>query len=151
MRNSSLASDWLRKHFSPPIKEQSKQIKTKAIPEYFRHSLTSVKCDGCIIVDFLFVFLLLNRRIISNLVGFRSSFSASSASWSNGGSVDVGDSSSTAFISTVWKSGKEELANFQDLVAKVKNLGALAPVLGAISRPVKISRVFCIGFHYNAC
>ena len=25
--------------------------------------------------------------------------------------------------------------NFQDLVAKVKNLGALAPVLGAISRP----------------
>ena len=26
--------------------------------------------------------------------------------------------------------------NFQDLVAKVKNLGALAPVLGAISRPV---------------
>ena len=27
--------------------------------------------------------------------------------------------------------------NFQDLVAKVKNLVALAPVLGAISRPVK--------------
>ena len=26
--------------------------------------------------------------------------------------------------------------NFQDLVAKVKNLVALAPVLGAISRPV---------------
>ena len=26
--------------------------------------------------------------------------------------------------------------NFQDVVAKVKNLGALAPVLGAISRPV---------------
>ena len=26
--------------------------------------------------------------------------------------------------------------NFQDLVAKVKNLGALVPVLGAISRPV---------------
>ena len=25
--------------------------------------------------------------------------------------------------------------NFQDFVAKVKNLGALAPVLGAISRP----------------
>ena len=29
--------------------------------------------------------------------------------------------------------------NFQDLVAKVKNLGALAPVLGAISRPVNDS------------
>ena len=27
------------------------------------------------------------------------------------------------------------MTNFQDLVAKVKNLGALAPVLGAISRP----------------
>ena len=26
--------------------------------------------------------------------------------------------------------------NFQDLVAKVKNLGALAPVLGTISHPV---------------
>ena len=29
--------------------------------------------------------------------------------------------------------------NFQDLVAKVKNLVALAPVLGAILRPVHIS------------
>ena len=28
--------------------------------------------------------------------------------------------------------------NFQNLVAKVKNLVALAPVLGAISRPVKL-------------
>ena len=28
--------------------------------------------------------------------------------------------------------------NFQDLVAKVKNLVALAPVLGAISRPVML-------------
>ena len=28
--------------------------------------------------------------------------------------------------------------NFQDLVAKVKNLVALAPLLGAISRPVRI-------------
>ena len=27
-------------------------------------------------------------------------------------------------------------SNFQDLVAKVKNVVALAPVLGAISRPV---------------
>ena len=27
------------------------------------------------------------------------------------------------------------MTNFQDLVAKVKNLVALAPVLGAISRP----------------
>ena len=31
--------------------------------------------------------------------------------------------------------------NFQDLVAKVKNLGALAPVLGAISRPVTLETV----------
>ena len=29
--------------------------------------------------------------------------------------------------------------NFQDLVAKVKNVVALAPVLGAISRPVYFS------------
>ena len=29
--------------------------------------------------------------------------------------------------------------NFQDLVAKVKNLGALAPVLGAISRPGELN------------
>ena len=28
--------------------------------------------------------------------------------------------------------------NFQDLVAKVKNLGVLAPVLGAISRPEEL-------------
>ena len=35
--------------------------------------------------------------------------------------------------------------NFQDLVAKVKNLVALAPVLGAISRPV-----FTVAnFHYQ--
>ena len=32
------------------------------------------------------------------------------------------------------------MTNFQDLVAQVKNLGALAPVLGAISRPACISR-----------
>ena len=32
-------------------------------------------------------------------------------------------------------SSRQLAANFQDLVAKVKNLVALAPVLGAISRP----------------
>ena len=31
--------------------------------------------------------------------------------------------------------------NFQDLVAKVKNLVALAPVLGAISRPVEAAHI----------
>ena len=36
--------------------------------------------------------------------------------------------------------------NFQDLVAKVENLVALAPVLGAISRPVCI---FFAGFLEN--
>ena len=30
------------------------------------------------------------------------------------------------------------MTNFQDLVAKVKNLGALAPVLGTISRPARV-------------
>ena len=34
------------------------------------------------------------------------------------------------------RSSGQLVTNFQDLVAKVKNLGALAPVLGAISRPV---------------
>ena len=33
------------------------------------------------------------------------------------------------------------MTNFQDLVAKVKNLVALVPVLGAISRPVLILHV----------
>ena len=33
---------------------------------------------------------------------------------------------------------------FQDLVAKVKNLVALAPVLGAISRPAMYSDSLCI-------
>ena len=32
--------------------------------------------------------------------------------------------------------------NFQDLVAKVKNLVALAPVLGAISRPALDSHFY---------
>ena len=35
--------------------------------------------------------------------------------------------------------------NFQDLLAKVKNLVALAPVLGAISRPVASN--FSIQYH----
>ena len=35
--------------------------------------------------------------------------------------------------------------NFQDLVAKVKNLVALAPVLGAISRPECIWQVGNLG------
>ena len=33
------------------------------------------------------------------------------------------------------RSSRNSATNFQDLVAKVKNLGALAHVLGAISRP----------------
>ena len=40
--------------------------------------------------------------------------------------------------------------NFQDLVAKVKNLVALAPVLGAISRPECASiSGFCRQLGYN--
>ena len=34
------------------------------------------------------------------------------------------------------KHSTRQFGNFQDLVAKVKNLVALAPVLGTISRPV---------------
>ena len=73
--------------------------------------LTSVKWEGCIISDFLFVFLLLNRRMISNLVGFFRSFSAFSTSCSNGGNAAV--SSSTTFISSVWKSAKNAIRHLE--------------------------------------
>ena len=39
--------------------------------------------------------------------------------------------------------------NFQDLVAKVKNLVALAPVLGAILRPVKARETSGLGGKQN--
>ena len=44
------------------------------------------------------------------------------------------------------------VTNFQDLVTKVKNLVALVPVLGAISRPALVS-VFSILFsvHFSRC
>ena len=72
------------------------------------NKVTSVKWVGCIICDFLFVLLLLNRRIISNFVGFRKSLSAASVSWSNGGSVAVVSSFSSTCISWVWNSVVEK-------------------------------------------
>ena len=89
-------------YWKPLYCKKKKQKQKKKTPR--NTIVTSVKWDGCIICDFLFDFLLLNRRIISNLVGFFSSFSAFSASWSNGGSVAASSSCSTTCISSVWKS-----------------------------------------------